>query len=157
MKAMLSAVLGAVLLWSCGAWGANYVPLVEIRNEPAVRSDNSPVDVARLAEAVRAAGTKQGWRFSEGAPDHLVGTYDRRGGKHTIVVDIHLRRGAFDILYRTSVNMNAGDAEPNTGRADVGAAPSPQVETGKRVRVIHPKYHAWTRNLAGGIQAELLR
>lgn len=127
--------------------------IVDLIDQPALQVDKSPAEAAVIKKAFLTAGTRLGWSFTEEAPDRLVGTLVVRN-RHTAVVEISLRSGAFDLKYRSSVNLHARET-PNAVAGNEPTPPAGARVTSGGVWTIHPSYTRWVRNLVAGVRAEL--
>ncbi len=145
-----------LILATANAVAAGRAPIIDLSAQIARRANGSPAVVPDIAKAFRAAGGSLGWTFAEEGPAHLVGTVVVRG-KHTIVVDIFLRRGEYDVKYRSSVNMRYREEDADdTGKAAENQPQQPSLAS-KKVRTIHSSYNSWVMNLTHGVSGELLR
>ncbi|CAG0983981.1 hypothetical protein BURK2_02005 [Burkholderiales bacterium] len=145
-----------LILATANAAAAGRAPIIDLSAQTARRADGNPAEVADIAKAFRAAGGSLGWTFAEEGPAHLVGTVVVRG-KHTVVVDIFLRRGEYDVKYRSSVNMRYREEDADdTGKPAENQPQQPSLAS-KKVRTIHSSYNSWVMNLIHGVTGELLR
>jgi hypothetical protein len=77
------------------------------------------------------AGTTLGWKMKADAPGKITAQLDVR--KHSAVVEIPYSSKSYSIVYKSSVNLeDSGDG------------------------TIHNNYNGWVRNLAKGVDAQLL-
>jgi hypothetical protein len=110
----------------CGAAGCATKPIYEVRNAPFPAS--SSVEDSELADLIRDAGKRQGWRIELEAPGRMRGAYTR--GRHRAVVEIEYSASAYSITYRDSAFLkHDGDS-------------------------IHNIYNVWVRELEAAIDRE---
>lgn len=88
-----------------------------------------------IKKAILSSAARLTWQVIAEKPGHVMLKLTRRA--HVVTVQINYDQQQARIQYVSSSNM---------GEQMVGG-----------VRLIHPKYHNWTRNLLTEIQANLLR
>jgi len=71
-----------------------------------------------------------GWKMNAETPGKVIGTLNVR--KHTAVVEIPYSAKSYSINYKSSENLDAADGQ------------------------IHNNYNGWIKNLAKGIDAQLI-
>jgi hypothetical protein len=84
-----------------------------------------------VRKAILRAGTTLGWKMTADAPGKITGQLDVR--KHSAVVEIPYSAKSYSINYKSSVNLEAGSDG-----------------------TIHNNYNGWVKNLARGIDAQLI-
>lgn len=108
-------------------------PILNINNAPvpAGKDAAKPMPLDQMATAIQAAGAGLGWMCAVESPGHIVATLNVRS--HQAVVDIVYDAKVYNINYKTSTNLNAGNGK------------------------IHSNYNGWVENLNKAIQQELTR
>ena len=91
-----------------------------------------PVEPKAMREAILKGGANRDWVMKSEKEGCLTLVLNVRGGKHSVVVDVHYTGEEFSVKYVESVNM---DYEPATGK-------------------IRGKYVQWVRNLKQDILVE---
>ena len=99
--------------------------------DASVPSSGKPLSNDEVRKAIMRAGTTLGWKMNADAPGKITATLDVR--KHSAVVEIPYSSKSYSINYKTSVNLEAGSDG-----------------------TIHNNYNGWVKNLAKGIDAQLL-
>ncbi|GLP97022.1 hypothetical protein [Paraferrimonas sedimenticola] len=92
------------------------------------------VDSDELLTLFKAAGLRRGWMVEPNGDGSFTAEIWVRS-RHFVAVDIVVRDGVYDILYKDSENMNYN---PDNQK-------------------IHRKYNGWVRNLNKDIQSEFVR
>jgi len=116
---LVSLLLGAIA-------GCATKPIYEVTDAPFPASTSAEDD--QLADLIREAGKRQGWRIEKEAPGRMRGNYLR--GRHRAVVEIEYSASAYSITYRDSAFLKYdGDS-------------------------IHDTYNVWVRDLEAAIDRE---
>lgn len=118
------ALLALLLVTGCRTG-----PVYNVANSPVALHSQAHPDMAKIAKAITAAGTKLGWRMAQREPGHIVGTLHVRS--HLAVVDIAYNHATYSITYKDSRNLKYDGAK------------------------IHSQYNNWIKNLDQAIQGEL--
>lgn len=110
--------------------GATAIPLVD----PAPVSVPAGLTVDQVTKAIKLGiASRPGWVITKEDKGQFEATLNVR--QHMLKVDIPYSATSFSIKYVDSQNLDYGDK--------------------KGVKVIHPKWVGWTRNLSSDIQREL--
>ena len=105
-------------------------PILNVADTLVTTPAGKPLSADQVRASIIRAGAALGWQVREEGPGKLVGTLVLRS--HTAVVDIAYSATSYGIQYRSSIDLNEGDGQ------------------------IHKNYNSWVRNLAKGINAQLL-
>ena len=106
-------------------------PIQNITDASVPNVSGKPLSNDEVRKAIMRAGTTLGWKMSADAPGKITATLDVR--KHSAVVEIPYSSKSYSITYKSSVNLeDSGDG------------------------TIHNNYNGWVKNLAKGIDAQLM-
>ena len=106
-------------------------PIQNITDAPVPSASGKALSNDEVRKAILRAGTTLGWKMSADAPGRVMATLNVR--KHTAVVEIPYSSKSYSINYKSSVNLeDGGDG------------------------TIHNNYNGWVKNLAKGIDAQLI-
>ena len=105
-------------------------PIQNVTDAPVTSASGKPMSVEEVRKSIVRAGVTLGWKMSSDAPCKVTGTLNVR--KHTAVVEIPYSARSYSILYKSSANLDEGDGQ------------------------IHNNYNGWIKNLAKGIDAQLV-
>jgi hypothetical protein len=104
-------------------------PILNISNASVTSASGRPLTNDQVRGAIIRAGATLGWLMKESGPGKLTATLLVR--KHTAEVEITYSPASYDITYKTSTNLDAGDGQ------------------------IHKNYNGWIQNLNKGIAVQL--
>ena len=125
-----AAILSAVAMPSqagCMRCG----PVQNVTDAPVPNVSGKALSNDEVRKAIMRAGTTLGWKMNANAPGRITGQLDVR--KHSAVVEIPYSSKSYSINYKSSVNL---EENPDG--------------------TIHNNYNGWVRNLAKGIDAQLM-
>ena len=105
-------------------------PIQNVTDAPVTSASGKPMSVEEVRKSIVRAGVTLGWKMSSDTPGKVTGTLNVR--KHTAVVEIPYSAKSYSILYKSSANLDEGDGQ------------------------IHNNYNGWIKNLAKGIDAQLV-
>ena len=106
-------------------------PIQNVTDAPVPTVSGQTPSSDDVRKAIMRAGMTLGWKMSADAPGKVTGKLEVR--KHTAVIEIPYSTKSYSILYKSSVNLEeSGDG------------------------TIHNNYNGWVKNLAKGIDAQLL-
>lgn len=105
-------------------------PILNVTDALVASPAGKPVTAEQVRAAIIRAGAALGWQVKEEGPGKLVGTLVLR--THTAVVEIAYSATSFSIIYKSSINLDEGEGQ------------------------IHKAYNGWIRNLAKGINVQIL-
>lgn len=123
-KILLIAVTSLLLMLA----GCTSSPVFNIENAPiTIEAKHTSKDIKK---AIIRAGAGLGWQMKPIKAGHIVGTLYLR--KHVAVVDIKYSKKSYNIIYKSSQNLNYDGTN------------------------IHKNYNGWILNLNRHIQAQIL-
>ena len=105
------------------------------RSNPVLNIENAPIEITAkhsskdIKKAIIRAGAGLGWNMKAKASNHIIGTLYLR--KHVAVVDIKYSKKSYNIVYKSSQNLDYDGTN------------------------IHKNYNGWVANLNRQIQAQL--
>jgi len=132
MKILFKIATAATLLTAATMAHAGCMrcdPILNISNAPVTSASGKPLTNDQVRGAIIRAGATLGWQMKESGPGKLTATLLVR--KHTAEVEITYSPASYDINYKTSTNLDAGDGQ------------------------IHKNYNGWIQNLNKGIAVQL--
>jgi len=132
MKILFKIATAATLLTAATMAHAGCMrcdPILNISNSPVTSASGKPLTNDQVRGAIIRAGATLGWQMKESGPGKLAATLLVR--KHTAEVEITYSPASYDINYKTSTNLDAGDGQ------------------------IHKNYNGWIQNLNKGIAVQL--
>jgi hypothetical protein len=121
----IACVALSFALLSC----ATKQPIADVVDAPALAGSGRALTRAEVATAIERAGRSLGWQMIVDGPGLFTGRLLLRS--HVAVVQIEHGTSTYDIRYRDSVNLDAGDGE------------------------IHHAYNRWVEKLDRAIRKEL--
>ncbi len=125
MKSNILAIVVASALLILAGCTSN--PILNIENAPIeISAKHSSKDIKK---AIIRAGAGLGWNMKAKASGHIIGTLYLR--THVAVVDIKYSKKSYNIVYKSSQNLNYDGTN------------------------IHKNYNGWIMNLNRQIQAQL--
>ena len=98
--------------------------------DASVPSSGKALSNDEVKKAIMRAGGTLGWKMDDSARGKITGTLNVR--THTAVVEIPYSAKSYSINYKSSANLDEGDGQ------------------------IHNNYNGWIKNLANGIDAQLV-
>ena len=105
-------------------------PIQNVTDAAVTTGSGKPISAEEVRKSIVRAGVTLGWKMSADAPGKITGTLNVR--KHTAVVEIPYSAKSYSIIYKSSENLDAADGQ------------------------IHNNYNGWIKNLAKGIDAQLI-
>jgi hypothetical protein len=129
--ALATAVILSAIAMPSQAGCMRCGPIQNVTDASVTSASGKSLSSDDVKKAILRAGTTLGWKMSADAPGKITGTLDVR--KHSAVVEIPYSAKSYSINYKTSVNLDAGSDG-----------------------TIHNNYNGWVRNLAKGIDAQLI-
>ena len=125
MKAKILLIAATSLLLTLAGCTSN--PIFNVESAPiAIAAKHTSKDIKK---AIIRAGAGLGWQMKSVKAGHIVGTLYLR--KHVAVVDIKYSKESYNIIYKSSQNLNYDGTN------------------------IHRNYNGWIQNLNRQIQAQL--
>jgi hypothetical protein len=113
------------------------VPVINYENVPFTNATSSPLDNARIKEAIKSAAAVKQWSVVEQGDGRMLATLNVRG-KHTVVIEIVYLPERFSVFYKDSTNMKYSPGPDGKG-------------------MIHPFYNRWVQELKEAIRLSLLK
>jgi hypothetical protein len=104
-------------------------PILNISSAPVTSASGKALTNDQVKSAIIRAGAALGWQVKESGPGKL--TADLAVRKHTAEVEVAYSPKSYDITYKASTNLDAGDG------------------------LIHKNYNGWIQNFNKGIAAQL--
>jgi len=105
-------------------------PIQNVTDAPVTSASGKAVSAEEVRKSIVRAGVTLGWKMNAETPGKVIGTLNVR--KHTAVVEIPYSAKSYSINYKSSENLDAADGQ------------------------IHNNYNGWIKNLAKGIDAQLI-
>lgn len=136
MRKLLLAVMAALVFPAYPAFARRPVPIVDWPNQTVATASGNKLTLEQVAQAVTKAAFGMGWTSSKISDEQYVARRVVRG-KHTVVVSISISPEQYSVTYQSSDNM--------------------KFEIYDGVRLIHPNYNVWVRELVEAIRLELSR
>ena len=128
--AFVSAVILSAATMASHAACMRCAPIQNVTNAPVTTGSGKPISAEEVRKSIVRAGVTLGWKMNAETPGKVTGTLDVR--KHTAVVEIPYSAKSYSINYKSSVNLDEADGQ------------------------IHNNYNGWIKNLAKGIDAQLV-
>ena len=128
--ALVSAVIMSAATMPAHAACMRCGPIQNVTNAPVTTASGKPISAEEVRKSIVRAGVTLGWKMSSDTPGKITGTLEVR--KHTAVVEIPYSAKSYSIIYKSSVNLDEADGQ------------------------IHNNYNGWIKNLAKGIDAQLV-
>lgn len=159
-RTRLLLVLLAVVLSTGARAQRQPVPVVDYIDVPVAKSNPRPLSALQVQEGIVAAGRKLNWEMVPAGADALTGTLVVQN-RHTVVVDIPVAADKYSVKYRSSINMRYANEQAKISFRDPMGSTAQTFNSsfgagaGPAVRVIHPAYNQWVKELMTAIDGEL--
>ena len=134
MRAVLFAVLAAVVVSASPAYGRTPVPVVNFPDQAVATASGGKPTAAQVRDAISQAAASKEWALAKQSDDQFVATRVIKG-KHTIVTTISFSAEKYSVMYLSSENM--------------------KFQMFNDAPYIHPNYNVWARELVEAIRLEI--
>jgi hypothetical protein len=158
MKVRMFLVGLLMALCATHAFARSSVPIVNFDNVGIVTSSGKKLDNEQVRQVITKAAAVHEWTIKPIGDNKVLAVVDVRG-KHTATVEITWTPEAFNIHYKSSVNLNyeekafGSPAQYRSERSNVEAGPAADRPL---VPAIHPHYNKWVETLKQDISKEFL-
>ena len=112
--------------------GCTSRPIANVTGEPVVVAPGKTATNDNVRDAIMRAGAGLGWKMRPAGPGVVTGEMSV-SNKHWVTIDVQHTPTTYNIVYRSSTNMNERNGE------------------------INRNYNIWVQSLNNAIRAELLR